>query len=50
VQLHLFAGHHLLAACSELGKPTEGALGQWRVLKAHDSVAALSPAPPRSGA
>jgi hypothetical protein len=50
VQLHLFAGHHLLAACSELGKPTEGAVGQWRVLKAHDSVAALSPAPPRSGA
>jgi len=49
VRLHLFAGHGLLAACSELGKPTEGALDQWRVLKAHDSVASPPPAPPESG-
>lgn len=41
-QLHLFAGHHLLAACSELGKPTDAALSQWRILKAQDHFPAVS--------
>ncbi|HZZ30919.1 MAG TPA: glycosyltransferase family 39 protein [Phenylobacterium sp.] len=40
LQLHLFAGHDLLAACSELGKPTASALDQWRALKAHDRASA----------
>jgi len=39
LQLHLFAGHHLLAPCSELGKPSQAALAQWRALKARDGLA-----------
>jgi 4-amino-4-deoxy-L-arabinose transferase-like glycosyltransferase len=39
LQLHLFAGHSLLASCSELGKPTQAALAEWRTLKARDGLA-----------
>jgi hypothetical protein len=38
LQLHLFEGHRLLASCSELGKPTQAALAQWRTLKARASL------------
>jgi hypothetical protein len=38
LQLHLFAGHRLLASCSEVGRPTEAALAQWRTLKARDGL------------
>jgi hypothetical protein len=38
LQLHLFAGHDLLASCSQLGKPSPAALAQWRTLKARDSL------------
>jgi Dolichyl-phosphate-mannose-protein mannosyltransferase len=38
LQLHLFAGHSLLAACSQLGKPGQAALAQWRSLKARDGL------------
>lgn len=46
LQLHLFAGHRLSAACSELGKPTQAALDQWRILKSHDNPSAVSLAAP----
>jgi hypothetical protein len=38
LQLHLFEGHRLLASCSELGKPSQAALAQWRSLKASVGV------------
>ncbi len=38
LQLHLFAGHGLLASCSEVGKPSQAALAQWRTLKARDGL------------
>ena len=38
LQLHLFAGHRLLPSCSEVGKPSQAALAQWRTLKARDRL------------
>ena len=39
LELHLFAGHDLLPACSELGQPTPAALTQWQALKVRQAAA-----------